>query len=287
MKPETSANSDDKDRTADQRDSRGSTGPKTEAGKQASAQNALKLGFFSSKALLPGESLEEFTTFQSEVLQQLSPRNMMEEHLLEQYIPLAWRLRRLPEIEAGIFVRYGISAKGNQCGPSFAMVANVQQDNILGQLARYETTLRRGAFKYLELLRGLRKDGSQTEEKPVIEAEIVEPKIVRPASGDLRKDESQKEERPVVEVDTVESEKTPPISPTPGAPAKPDAPPPGQPESVPEEGGAIIPPESGNGQHRTLVQVWRNRFKTSLKAEVEPKLSEEKPHEQSSESSDT
>ena len=149
------------------------TGPRTEPGKQVSAQNAIKFGFFSPKALLPGESWEEFAAFHTELVEQLCPRNRFEEHVVDQYVALAWRIKRLPEIESGVFTRYGVSIQGNQCGSAFAMVANVQTDNILGQLARYEATLRKNAFKYLDLLRNLRKSGVGVGSSPVIEAQVI------------------------------------------------------------------------------------------------------------------
>lgn len=140
----------------------------TNAPIKPASSNALKFGFFSPKALLPGESWDEFVTFYQEVLQQLCPRNRWEEHLVQEYVPLAWRIKRFPEIEAAVFTRYGISVQGNQCGPALAMVASVQSDNILGQLARYEGTLRKSAFKYLDELRALRKNGPGADAAPVI-----------------------------------------------------------------------------------------------------------------------
>lgn len=146
------------------------------------SQNALKWGFFSPKALLPGESWEEFEAFGLDLMQQLAPRNNTELHLLQQYIPLAWRVKRLPEIEAGIFTRYGISVQHNQCGPAFAMVANLQEDNILGQLARYEATLRKNMFKLLDQLRTLRKDGWGAGEL-VLDAQVVAQTSADPTQG--------------------------------------------------------------------------------------------------------
>ncbi len=167
---ETSA----KRREANKVNAQKSTGAKTEAGKQTVSQNAFKFGFFSSKALLPGESWEQFESFGQDLLYQLCPRNRLETHVVEQYIAIAWRVKRLPEIEAGVFSRYGISVQGNDCGPALALVASVQSDDILGQLARYEATLRKGMFKYLDLLKTLRKDGWGTDAEPVLEAEVVE-----------------------------------------------------------------------------------------------------------------
>jgi len=183
MKPETPTNPDDQGCAPNPRNGQSSTGPKTEAGKRVSAQNALKFGFFSPKALLPGESAEEYEAFHAALLQQFGPRNALESHLVEQYIPLAWRLRRLPEIEAVAFTRYGLSVQGNQCGPGFALVASVQSDNVLGQLARYEATLRRSAFKYLDLLRALRKDAWELESPSMIETEPEAIELTSPRSA--------------------------------------------------------------------------------------------------------
>ncbi len=162
----------DKRSAANRENSKKSTGP-SEAGKPASSLNALKFGFFSKKALLPDESWEEFIEFHAQLLNEFVPRNSLERHVVEQYVSLAWRVKRLPEIEAGAFARYGISVQGNQCGSAFAMVASVQGDDILGQLARYEATLRKGMFKAMDLLRSLRKDGWGGDTVPILDAEVV------------------------------------------------------------------------------------------------------------------
>jgi len=169
--PEGSA---DRRRTANQLNSSFSSGPKTPEGKSASSQNALKFGFFSKKTLLPGESWDEFLCFHDTLYSQLSPRNPMEVHIVEKYIGVEWRLKRLPEIEVGIFARYGISVQGNQCGAAFALVNSVQTDNILNQLARYEATLHRNSLKYLDVLRAFRKDGFGGGATTVVEAQVVD-----------------------------------------------------------------------------------------------------------------
>lgn len=147
---------------------------KTEEGNRARSMNALKYGFFSAKALLPGESLEEYMVFHDNLLHQFCPRNLIESFILEKYAAMEWRLKRLPEIEAGIFARYGISVQGNQCGSAFALVNSVQTDNILNQLARYEATLHKYSLKYLELLRSLRKDRWGGDATGIVEAQVVE-----------------------------------------------------------------------------------------------------------------
>ena len=172
--PSSAAGPSDKQRAASRRNGALGKGPVSEPGKQSSSQNALKLGFFSHKALLAGESPEELDAFGQNLLNQLCPRNPFEQHLVEQYIAIAWRAKRLPEIEAGAFTRYGISVQGNQCGAAFAMVASVQQDNILGQIARYEGTLRKHMFKLLDLLRTSRMDGWSADTVTVLDAQVAD-----------------------------------------------------------------------------------------------------------------
>jgi hypothetical protein len=172
--PNLSEGTSEKRHTANLRNCQNSSGPKTEPGKQASSKNAFKHGFFSEKALLPGESKEDYEIFYAQLFSDLSPRTPMEKHLVEQYIPLAWRIKRLPEIEAGAFARYGISIQGNSCGSAFALVANVQSDDILGKLARYEATLRKNAYKILELLKAFRKKDWAGSASLVIDASLAD-----------------------------------------------------------------------------------------------------------------
>jgi hypothetical protein len=171
----------DKLRTANQLNSSSSCEPNPPEAKRSSSMNSLKYGFFSKKALLPSESWDEFEVFHDTLLGQLSPRNQLERHLAETYIVIEWRLRRLPEIEAGMFARYNISAQGNQCGAAFSWVNSIQSDDVLNQLARYEATLRRNSLKYLDMLRTFRKDGWGGDAKTIVEIQTVD---ISPASGD-------------------------------------------------------------------------------------------------------
>jgi hypothetical protein len=78
-------------------------GPKTEAGKTASSQNALKFGFFSRDPLIPGEDAAEWNGFRAALLASLEPVGRAQEMLAERIADSAWRLRRFPVVEAGIF----------------------------------------------------------------------------------------------------------------------------------------------------------------------------------------
>jgi hypothetical protein len=80
-----------------------SGGPKTAAGKAKSSRNALKFGFFSRSPLIPGEDVAEWDQFHQKLLESLAPANQAQELIVERIIDSAWRLRRFPALEAGIF----------------------------------------------------------------------------------------------------------------------------------------------------------------------------------------
>jgi hypothetical protein len=79
-----------------------SNGPNTPEGKAVSSRNAVKFGFFSRHPLLPGEDEHAFAAFRSGALTELGPEGFVENELAERIVSAAWRLRRVPAVEAGI-----------------------------------------------------------------------------------------------------------------------------------------------------------------------------------------
>jgi hypothetical protein len=80
-----------------------SNGPTTAAGKAVSSQNALKFGFFAINPLLPGESDAEFAAFRAGWIASLHPADYAEQALVNRIADAAWRLRRFPTVEAGLY----------------------------------------------------------------------------------------------------------------------------------------------------------------------------------------
>jgi hypothetical protein len=79
-----------------------SMGPTTPEGKATSSRNAVKFGFFSRDPLLPGEDQSAFAEFRAGMLEELRPAGLLENQLAERIVSAAWRLRRIPAVEAGI-----------------------------------------------------------------------------------------------------------------------------------------------------------------------------------------
>jgi hypothetical protein len=93
----------DKQRTARRNNAHRSKGPVTEEGKAASSRNAIKFGFYSRSPLLPGEAPEEFAAFRDELMASFNPGNAAEKLVFNRIVDGAWRLHRLPFVEASIF----------------------------------------------------------------------------------------------------------------------------------------------------------------------------------------
>ena len=89
--------------TTDSRPS--SSGPKTEHGKAISSRNATTHGVFARDVVLPalGEDPAGYRQMQDEWTQQLTPRNLLEQHYVEKIAAASWRLRRLHRWQAQLF----------------------------------------------------------------------------------------------------------------------------------------------------------------------------------------
>ena len=97
---------------ANRRNARKSTGPKTEAGKAASAANALSHGLTAaSDVLLADESADAFESMQRDVLADLAPQDALQAMLARRIVQLLWRLDRAARLEAELFLHGELAAK--------------------------------------------------------------------------------------------------------------------------------------------------------------------------------
>ena len=93
----------DKKAEANRRNALKSTGPKTPEGKAAVRYNAMRHGLLSTDLLLPGEDEAALKELSDHLRDQLQPVGELESLLVDRIISSAWRLRRLGQVEAGIF----------------------------------------------------------------------------------------------------------------------------------------------------------------------------------------
>jgi hypothetical protein len=83
---------------ANRRNAKKSTGPKTDKGKAAVSQNAVKHGLF-AESVITGENPAEYAAFHDNMLVELAPVGMMELMLAERVVNLWWRLRRAERMQ--------------------------------------------------------------------------------------------------------------------------------------------------------------------------------------------
>jgi hypothetical protein len=90
-----------KDRAAVNRaNSLHSTGPRTESGKQRSSLNALNHGLTARTALLPTEDPDTYQRHIQQFLDEYAPATPTETQLVHEIANTAWRLNRIPFLEA-------------------------------------------------------------------------------------------------------------------------------------------------------------------------------------------
>ncbi len=80
-----------------------STGPRTKSGKARSSRNALKHGLSAEQVVMLDEDPAAFEALRDDLYAHYQPAGPVAENLVEQVAACIWRLRRVPEIEAGIF----------------------------------------------------------------------------------------------------------------------------------------------------------------------------------------
>jgi hypothetical protein len=77
-----------------------STGPRTESGKQRSSLNALSHGLTARTALLPTEDPDTYQRHIQQFLDEYAPATPTETQLVHEIADTAWRLNRIPFLEA-------------------------------------------------------------------------------------------------------------------------------------------------------------------------------------------
>ncbi len=82
-----------------------STGPRTAAGKQRSSMNALTHGLTSRSPVLPSEDPAAYQHHCRQFFDEYQPATPTESQLTQELADTAWRLNRIPHLEADLFSR--------------------------------------------------------------------------------------------------------------------------------------------------------------------------------------
>jgi len=84
---------------ANRRNAQNSTGPRTNEGKAAASQNAVKHGLSAARVVITSESQADFRLYRDQILDELAPVSPMESMLAERIVTLSWRLKRVCSIQ--------------------------------------------------------------------------------------------------------------------------------------------------------------------------------------------
>jgi hypothetical protein len=79
-----------------------STGPRSEAGKRRSSQNARRHGLTAETVIEPIEDIDDYKAFEASVTAEYDAETAIERELVLRLASLLWRLRRAGAIETGL-----------------------------------------------------------------------------------------------------------------------------------------------------------------------------------------
>jgi hypothetical protein len=132
-----------------------STGPRTEAGKQRSSLNALRHGLTAQTAVLPTEDPEAYQRHIQQFLDEYAPATATETQLVHEMANTAWRLNRIPSLEAELLAQ------------------NPNPQNLIPQLATlglHGSRLSRQFQRALDQLRDIQEERRHLERRQLTEA---------------------------------------------------------------------------------------------------------------------
>ncbi|MGH9630452.1 MAG: hypothetical protein ACRD7E_19240, partial [Bryobacteraceae bacterium] len=87
---------------ANQRNAQLSTGPRTDAGREAVRMNALRHGLRAQTIVLPYEDVEDFHELRNNFVRDYAPADATELSLVDQLAQALWRLHRMRRVETGM-----------------------------------------------------------------------------------------------------------------------------------------------------------------------------------------
>ena len=122
-----------------------SKGPKSDLGKLTSSKNSLKHGL-TTQQLIIGESLKEFEKYRDQMIDELKPEGILEEQVVFMIIDVGFRLRRIGEIEAGIYNQEILHHEADEYKNKIAEKIEFKDEGELIQSSNLSTNLKGLAF---------------------------------------------------------------------------------------------------------------------------------------------
>jgi hypothetical protein len=146
--------------------SRRSTGPRTDSGKQRSSLNALRHGLTAASAVLPSEDQAAYDTHRRSFFDEYQPATPTETQLVQELVDTAWRLNRIPLLEAALLDR-AANPPTEQARIDFDIV---DAHRALATLGMHYQRLSRQFQKIVDQLRDIQADRAQRERRDLKDA---------------------------------------------------------------------------------------------------------------------
>jgi hypothetical protein len=141
-----------------------STGPRTEAGKAQSAQNARKHGLTAVALLIPFEDREEFEALHADYETDIRPQGALQHSLFDELVAAAWNLRRIRRMETKLCS----TAKSYE-----ELLDNSEIQTKLDRLGRHKARIERTFHRSLRELKALQTSHAiATETRPPLASAI-------------------------------------------------------------------------------------------------------------------
>jgi hypothetical protein len=137
-----------------------STGPQTEAGKQASSRNSTRHGLTGTQIVMPGEDAAAYEELRQGLHDSYIPANDPERILVDQIAANAWRLLRAQRVETAFLAKL---AEGSDNPDAAIATALLERPKDLARISRYVTTASNAYYKAMSELAKLQKARAAAE----------------------------------------------------------------------------------------------------------------------------
>jgi len=146
-----------------------STGPRTPEGKASSSRNALCHGLSSRTPVLPPEDLAAYQRHCRQFFDEYRPATPTETQLTQELADTAWRLNRIPALEAELLHR-AANPPDEQAAIDFDIV---DAHRTLAMLGLHGQRLSRQFQKTLDKLREIQADRNERRERDLKDATAI------------------------------------------------------------------------------------------------------------------
>jgi hypothetical protein len=143
-----------------------STGPRTDSGKQRSSINALRHGLTAASAVLPTEDPAAYQRHCRQFFDEYQPATPTETQLVTEIADTAWRLNRIPMLEAALLDR-AANPPTEQAAISFDIV---DAHRALATLGLHYQRLSRQLQRTLEALHDIQATRAERERRDLKDA---------------------------------------------------------------------------------------------------------------------